>query len=187
MCGGSPRAKFVLNVSPGGHAGWSCGEFGVDMCVDEATIRALSAQAGVTLRAASSADIESLQSLRFPEAAISFYKNREPERYAEIGDVRLWTIAKAIEENRRYVPGAYVAPQGFLVFASNICGDAYCFDVRVSATREDPPVLLLPHDADFEGRTAEEIARYARPVAANFAEFLQKFVQECLEKEPIYP
>jgi hypothetical protein len=157
------------------------------MPIDEVTIRALSAQADVNLRPASPVDIESLESLGFPDAAISFFKNYEPNACAEIADVRLWTIAEAVEENRCYVPGADVAPKGFLVFASNIFGDAYCFDVRGAATRQDPPVVLLTHEEVFEGRTAEDIGRYARPIAANFAEFLQKFVQERLETKPIWP
>ncbi len=155
--------------------------------MDEETIRALSAKAGVNLRAASPADVEALRSLGFPGAAISFVKNYEPESCAQIGAVRLWPIADVVEENQRYVPGAYVAPKGFLVFSSNDCGDAYCFDVRAEATREDPSIVLLPHDVVFEGQTASDIARYARPVATNFADFLQKFVQEGLETEPIYP
>ena len=155
--------------------------------MDGETIRALSARAGVNLHAASPANIELLGSLGFPEVAISFFENYEPDACAQIGPVRLWPIADAVDENQRYVPGADVAPKGFLVFASNDCGDAYCFDVRAVETRQDPPVVLLPHDVVFEECAVADIARYARPVATNFAEFLHKFVQERLETEPIYP
>ncbi len=155
--------------------------------MDEEVIRTLSTQAGVNLRPASPVDIEAMESLGFPKAAISFFKNHEPHRCARIGDVRLWTIAEAIEENTCYVPGADVAPHGFLVFATTIFGDAYCFDIRAATTRQDPPVILLPHDEAFEGCRADEIARYVRPVAVDFAEFLQKFVQQRLEMKPFYP
>jgi hypothetical protein len=133
------------------------------------------------LRPAADSDLAKLQALGLPAIVVEFYRSYEPAQYAEIQGVRLWPISEVIEENQRYVPGADVCPQGFVVFASTVSGDAYCFDL----TMTEPRVVLLSHEVAFEGMARPQIQALAKPIAPNFDSFLSSFAAGTLESEPL--
>jgi hypothetical protein len=89
------------------------------------------------------------RSLGTPEDAMVFYGNPELARCAEIGRVRLWPIADLLVENRDTVPGCYAQPCGYVVFASTIYGNAFCFDTHV-VSDAGVPVVLIAHDLEPE-------------------------------------
>jgi hypothetical protein len=51
------------------------------------------------------------------------------------------------------------------------------------------PIVLIAHDLepDHEMMKREDLAKLAKPIAAWFQEFLQAFVAEALDTEPLYP
>lgn len=145
-------------------------------------------KAKVEFRPATETNIEALRSLGLPSDALVFYRDSEPAQTAEIGNVRLCPVADIIEENRDYVPGAYSYPCGYVVFATTLYGDAFCFDTRV-APGTIAPVVLIAHDLEPENdeMKREDLAKLAKPIAASFEEFLKAFVSETLDIKPLYP
>jgi hypothetical protein len=141
----------------------------------------------VEFRPATAGATEKMRSLGMPENALAFYRDSEPARTAEIAKVRLRTIEDIVKENRDYLPGAYTQRCGYIVFAAAIYGDAFCFDVRASSGGT-APMVLIAQDLELEKdeMTREDLAKLAEPVVADFGEFLQRFVAETLDVEPLY-
>lgn len=137
------------------------------------------------LRPASAEDIQRAEQAGFPRELLDFYRECEPADYIEFKQ-RIWSINKALEENRDYVPGCSLSPHGFIVFASNICGDAYCIDTNVATADGQHPVVLFPHDAIDEDASLSAIQPFRLEVATSLADFLVKFTNETLANEPTY-
>src|SRR5262245_10788400 len=90
-------------------------------------VKLIATQTGAQFRAASKSDLSELRALRLPDPVVDFYARHSPSECAE-GQVRLWPVADLLCENRELMPGAYIAPLGYVVFATTFYGDAYCFD-----------------------------------------------------------
>jgi hypothetical protein len=148
-------------------------------------VKLIAAQTGTKFRAASQSDLAELRALRLPDSVVDFYARHEPSEIAE-GQVRLSTIADMLQENRDLLPGAYVAPLGYVVFATTIGGDAYCFDVNVVSPTSEPRIVLISHEVVGKDITAESAKRLAKPVASNLYEFLEKFERIELDEECLY-
>lgn len=145
----------------------------------------ITTQTGTPFRAASKAELAALRTFQLPEEVLDFFARHEPSDCAE-GQVRLWPIVHILQENRDFVPGAYVAPLGYVVFSTTYHGDAYCFDVNVVNKENEPRIVLISHEAVAEDITAEEAKRLAKPVANNLFEFLEKFTLQALDEDCIY-
>jgi hypothetical protein len=148
-------------------------------------IHLISAETGTVFRAASETDLAALRVLRLPDTVLNFFARHEPSDCAE-GQVCLWPIADILQENRNYVPGAYVDPLGYVVFSTTFCGDTYCFDVNVVNKDNEPRIVLISHEVVEEDITAEEAQRLAKPVAKYPYEFLDTFLRQELDEECIY-
>jgi hypothetical protein len=148
-------------------------------------VKLIATQTGTKFRAASRSDLAELRALRLPDPVIDFYARHEPSQCAE-GQVRLWPIADVVRENRDLIPGAYVAPLGYVVFATTFCGDAYCFDVNVVSPQGEPRIVLLSHEVVRKDITAERARGLAKPVARNLYEFLEKFERVELDEDCLY-
>jgi hypothetical protein len=96
----------------------------------------------------------------------------------------MWSVQNCIEENRDYVPGTELFPLGYVVFASNRFGDAYCLDTVHVGQSGDSPVVLFPHDVIEEGASLEDVEPYRLAVAANLEDFLRQFACGTLIEEP---
>ncbi|MBN1916887.1 MAG: SMI1/KNR4 family protein [Verrucomicrobia bacterium] len=145
----------------------------------------IAASTGAIFRPAAETDLESLRSLHVPPAIIDFYAKHEPEHWVD-GQVRLWTIGRIMEENRDMVPGCYLVAHGYVVFASTIYGDPYCFDTHYLDALGVPRIVLISHEFIGEDVTAEQAARYAKPVAADLHERLERFAAGNLDDECLY-
>jgi hypothetical protein len=95
-------------------------------------------------------------------------------------------VQSAITENRDYVPGTELFPLGYVVFASNMFGDAYCTDTVHISLSADLPVVLFPHDMIEEGASLEDVERYRLPVAENLEDFLRQFARRTLIEQAKY-
>jgi hypothetical protein len=139
-------------------------------------------------RPATATEIQVLQALQIPEDAFSFYRNSIPAKTAEIGKVRLCNVAAMVMENRDAVPGYYAYPCGYVVFATTDCGDAICFNRHVTSGSRGA-VVLIAHDLEPKDDTmdCEDLAKLVKPIATSFGDFLQAFVSETLDTEPLYP
>lgn len=135
------------------------------------------------------ADIEQLRSLGAPEEVLNFFLDSEPASCVEISSVRLWPISELLVENRDAAPGLYAQPCGYVVFATTIYGDAFCFDTRATTSNGIAPVLLIAHDLEPENDVmkCEDLAKLAKPIAPSLESFLQAFVLEALDIDPLYP
>jgi hypothetical protein len=107
---------------------------------------------------------------------------------AEIAKLRLWPTADILVENRDAAPGYFAQPCGYVVFATTLYGDAFCFDLR-AASGENVPVVLIAHDLapKNDEMKREDLAKLAKPIATSFERFLNAFVSETLDIEPLYP
>ena len=148
--------------------------------------RTLTVHSGVALRPASDDGIRQLQTLGIPEDAIAFYREAEPAECAEIEKIRLLPITDVVEENTNYVPGAYIHPHGYVVFATTLYGDTYCFDLNSATSPAMAPIVLLSHEMIGDDTTKEEVRKLAKKIAPDFPSFLEAFVRGKLDMEPNY-
>jgi hypothetical protein len=160
------------------------------MTQSEKLVEKLSADTDIAFGPATPADLEALEGLKVPPEIVSFYRRFEPQEYVELGEVRLWPIGDILRENTNYVPGCDLIPHGYIVFASNLFGDSYCFDINQMNESGQAPVVLMAHDEPWSEFDADYIAEYIEEarlkVADNLEDFLQKFQAETLETDPSY-
>jgi hypothetical protein len=141
---------------------------------------------GGGLRSAAPDDIQRVIEAGFPSELIDFYRENEPGPDRVEIKQRIWSIKRAIEENEEYTPGYIISKYGYIVFASNMCGDAYCVDLNSTTSQGSHPIVLFPHDVFEEGMSTHEIQKYRLEVATSLADFLDKFTNETLVEEPKY-
>ena len=140
----------------------------------EPLIERITEQTGVTFRPASPFELSKLEALGLPQSVIDFYGAFEPtERAGE--EFRLWPIEHILEENEALVPGCYTSKHGYIVFATTLYGDTYCFDLT-AMDRTEPPIVLISHEVVSEDTPTADLARLAKPVAKSLYQFLQQFV-----------
>ena len=147
-------------------------------------IEQIAEQTLVKFRPASPVDLAKLKALGVPDSILAFYGEFEPSKCAQ-GQVRLWPIQQVLEENEAYVPGAYVSKHGYIVFATTLCGDTYCFDLTQLGQAE-PRIVLLSHEVIHEDTMEAEISRLAKPVAQTLRQFLDQFIRGEVDEECIY-
>jgi hypothetical protein len=129
----------------------------------------ITAKSGVALRPASAEDLARLRSLRLPAEAVSFFQEFEPAECAEIDGVRLWPIREVLTENSDYVPGCYIVQHAYIVFATTLFGDTFCFDLNATQKNKLTSIVLIAHDCwDWDEITPEIIARLKKQAAPNF-------------------
>jgi hypothetical protein len=152
--------------------------------------------AGGRLVPASEEDLEQARQFGFPNVLLDLYRRSAPDategrvelwKSRPASGQRIWSVQNAIRENRDYVPGTYLFPLGYVVFASNMFGDAYCIDMVHAGQSGDMPVVLFPHDVIDEGASLEDVERYRLLVAANVEDFLRQFVGRTLIEKAKYP
>ena len=151
--------------------------------------------AGGHLGPASEKDLEQAKQFGFPAVLLDFYRESAPD--AADGRVelwksrpgsgqRIWSVQNAITENRDYVPGAHLFPLGYVVFASNMFGDAHCIDTLHVNDSGDLPVVLFPHDMIEEGASREDVEQYRLVVATNLEDFLRQLAGRTLIEQAKY-
>jgi len=132
---------------------------------------------------ASAADLERARVAGFPEELVDFYRQCHPQECIELKQ-RIWSIENALIENADAVPGCALSPHGFIVFASTLCGDAYCVDTNATDDRGHQPVVLFSHEVVEEDSPLSEIQPLRVEVASSLAEFLKKFADGTLSEKP---
>ena len=145
-------------------------------------------KAGVgSLGPASADDLEQARAFGFPRVLLDLYGQGAPDPASGLIelDQRIWSVQNAIAENRDYVPGSYLFPLGYVVFASNRFGDSYCIDT-VHADSGKSPVALFPHDVIEENASLETVEPYRLPVADDLEDFLRRFTRRSLAQEAKY-
>lgn len=142
---------------------------------------------GIHFRPAETSALEQFRSLGLPDDVVAFYREHEPEECAEIKEVRLWPIADILTENKDYVPGADIYPLGYVVFATTLYGDAFCFDLNARA-EHSAPVVLVAHDLDWtDAEMRKDLAILAKMIAPSLDGFLERYAAETLDIQPLYP
>jgi len=134
---------------------------------------------------ASAEDLKRAEEAGFPSELIEFYRECEPADCIEIKQ-RIWSIDNALVENRDAVPGCALFPHGFIVFASNMCGDSYCIDTNVTTPEGHHPVVLFSHEMIEEDTPLSRMQFLRLEVAKSLEDFLVKFTSEALINEPLY-
>jgi hypothetical protein len=118
------------------------------------------ADGGGRLLPATEEDLEQGRQFGFPSVLLDLYRENAPDathgrielwKSRPASGQRIWSVQSAITENRDYVPGTELFPLGYVVFASNMFGDAYCIDTVHIGQSGDLPVVLFPHDMIEEG------------------------------------
>jgi hypothetical protein len=146
----------------------------------ESIVNEISRKLEVEFRSATDSEIESLYQLGLPSSIIFFYRDFAPMDCVEMANVKLWPIPHLLEENRDCIPGAYISQYGYIVFASNSFGDAYCFNLNEADPSGEVPIVFIAHDLEgLEDITKEEIEKWTfRKVADSLYDFLLKFLEE---------
>lgn len=137
------------------------------------------------MQPASLEDLKCAKEAQFPDELLDFYREYEPVDYVELKQ-RIWSIQNALEENMDAVPGCALFPHGFVVFASTLCGDAYCIDTNVENSEGKHPIVLFSHEMIEEETSLIEIQSLRVEVAKSLDDFLLKFFDETLIEEPFY-
>lgn len=151
----------------------------------DSIVNEISALTETEFQPASDDDLDALRRLGLPESIIDFYSLHEPSSCAEY-QVRLWPIRDMLVENSDMVPGAYTSPHGYIVFATTIYGDTYCFDIN-QMTNGKPRIVLISHEVVENEINAEQARMVAKPIAANLEAFLEAFIRQDVDQECIYP
>jgi hypothetical protein len=155
--------------------------------IDKELVKKIEQESGVKLIPASKDSINKLELFKLPEEILNFYSEYEPSETAEINFIRLHTINDLFDENTDYVPGVDISKKGYIVFASNSYGDAYCFNLNESFWKnEQIQIVLLPHDVRFEDMNEKDIFKYCTIVASSFYDFVLKFANKELIEDPNY-
>ena len=147
--------------------------------------RSLRRRYGIRFRPASPEHLAEATKLGVPESVLGFYCQYEPTERVE-AIACLCPLREMVVENHECVPGCDVHPHGYVVFATTICGDAYCFDLYSRGAAEQPRVVLLSHELDFAKMDTGNVRRFAKPVADGLLDFLQQMVDETLDQDPLY-
>lgn len=153
--------------------------------VIENLIAKLKEQDGSELRPASGQDLAAARAAGFPNELMEFYRQWEPESCIELKQ-RIWSIREALTENTDAVPGCALSPHGFIVFASNMCGDSYCIDTNVVTPEGHHPIVLFSHEMIEEDTPLSEIQVLRLVVATSLKDFIRQFTDETLAEEPLY-
>ena len=140
-------------------------------------IKILSAATGIQFQRASEDDISRLTCLGIPSEVLKYYVRYVPANTVEYR-IRLWSVDELIEENTELLPGCCTSKYGYIVFASTLNGDAYCFDLNKCDSDNDPQIVLISHETIFEDTVRIEIAQCAIPVAQNLWEFLRMLTED---------
>jgi hypothetical protein len=148
--------------------------------------KAISRQSGVAVHPAAPELLSALQELHAPDSAVAFFREFEPAECAEIDGVRLWPVKEVLAENKDYVPGCFIIQHGYVVFATTLFGDAFCFDTNEGRTQEATPIVLIAHDWDWDEISPEAISRLKKATAPNFEAFLRAYVDGTLDIQPNY-
>jgi hypothetical protein len=146
-------------------------------------------KAGVSrLQPATTDDLELAASAGFPRVLVDFYREGaadDTNGMIEL-DQRIWSVQNAVAENKDYVPGAYLFPLGYVVFASNKFGDAYCLDTVHPDASGEHPVVLFPHDVIEEESSLQDVELYRLIVAKNLEDFVRQFTLRTLIERAKY-
>jgi hypothetical protein len=151
----------------------------------ESLLAKLQEQGSVPPQPASAEDLQRAEAARFPAELLDFYRQCNPADYIELQQ-RIWSIDSALVENKDAVPGCALSPHGFIVFASTLCGDAYCIDTNVVTSEGKHPVVLFSHEMIEEDAELSDIQSLRVEVATSLEDFLTKFTAETLSEEPSY-
>jgi hypothetical protein len=136
-------------------------------------------------KAASAAELKRAGEAGFPADLIEFYRECNPDDCIELKQ-RIWSIDNPLVEDQGAVPGCYLFPHGFIVFASNLGGDSYCIDTNVRTDENCHPVVLFSHEMIEEDTPVSGIQSLRLEVASSLQEFLVKFANEELVEDPLY-
>jgi hypothetical protein len=134
---------------------------------------------------ASAKDLKRAEEAGLPIELIEFYLECNPEDCIELKQ-HIWSIDNALVEHQGAVPGCFLAPRGFIVFASNMCGDSYCIDTNVTTDAGHHPVVLFSHEMIEEDTPLSKMQLLRLEVATSLEDFLLKFTKENLVDEPLY-
>jgi hypothetical protein len=151
----------------------------------KALLAKLQQQGSPQPKPASAEDLKRAEAARFPTELLDFYRQCNPADCIELQQ-RIWSIDNALVENKDAVPGCALSPHGFIVFASTLCGDAYCIDTNFTTSEGKHPVVLFSHEMIDEDAALSVIQSLRVQVATSLEDFLMKFTNETLSEEPSY-
>ena len=175
---GTRRSRFYRTFRP--NSKWLCCHWWAPPVISPELINVIAQRSETRFRPASSEAIVQLQTLGLSGDVVDFYRRYEPAECAEIDDVRLWPISEVVAENRSYVPGANLVGHGFVVFATTVFGDAYCFDI----SEDGPPIVLMSHEVNYEDMSVAKIKALRKLIASNLDAFLDAFAAGSLDMAP---
>ena len=140
-------------------------------------IEIIAKRSGVEFRPASENDLDSLRSLGLAGPVVEFFSEFEPSKCVDDAE-RLWPITEIVVENTELVPGCNILQHGFVVFATTLSGDAYCFDLNNVSPDGDPEIVFMSHEEDYELMAPDAIMALSQPIAKNLLEFLDMFARD---------
>ncbi|HSI82340.1 MAG TPA: hypothetical protein VK970_01080, partial [Candidatus Methylacidiphilales bacterium] len=130
-----------------------------------------------------------MQQLGMPPALVKFYSQLNPAGTIEIGRVQMHAVSEMKERNTSAFPGIHLFKAGYIVFASTVNGDLYCFDTTQDKEGADLmhiSIQLFSHEpeADLKGMNAAQLSEFGTTVAHHLEEFLAKMLRGTLQTDP---
>ena len=116
-------------------------------------------------------------------SAIKKLGSDEPEQAERL----IFCIATALEETFYEPPGMALFPLGYVTFAGNGSGDAYCMDTNVTTAVGLHPINLFALETMHEDTDVSYIEKSRLDVALSLEDFLTKFTTGVLIDMPLYP
>jgi len=141
----------------------------------ESVLREITSITGVSFQPSNSDQLSVLDQFALPKSVRVFYEQHAPSTEAEVEFVRILPIESIVEEMTDAMPGIVIRPHGYVIFAVDGGGDAYCFDKECCDNRGEPAIVWIPHDG-FDLQTSRvQIEQAARNIAPSLSEFLVQF------------
>jgi hypothetical protein len=118
----------------------------------------------------------------FPPDLIDFYRKHEPD--SERGfiefDHRIYSIQRALKENRGAPPGSELFGHGFVIFAGNASGDVFCLDTLVTTERKLHPIVRFRQEEIEQSTDILHLWERRVEVAESLDDFLVRVAEQRL-------
>lgn len=109
-----------------------------------------------------------------------------PGHSVDASIVTLSGPSEVIGESLFYSPGWELFWKGYVVCGSTACGDNYFFDTKRRDKDGWPQIVLLSHEESYFWVPRRRIEKIAKVVAADYLEFVEKFLKGSVEDRCLY-
>ena len=123
-------------------------------------------------------ELRILHSLELPASIAVFYEEFAPDEKLGVWGIERDCVLLPIGGIEWYSSqrlGKNLKRNRYVVFATTLSGDVYCFDLDAPSGNGDVPVFLISHENDYSQSSRDDIALLRKSVADSLLVFLMDF------------